>query len=163
MADPADVARLLELSDERDQWLRARLAWARYAYERGHRAGWNEGYEAAHAEMSADWHAIADPASRRGESHAEYETRRWGPAGPEHFGDPRPGDLSGSEAVRRARQSWQPLGLPQPGMVYLGGQAVHGPHGCTAACRAYRAGWYSTAAAARILATLPGAGLRVAA
>jgi hypothetical protein len=53
------------------------------------------GYADAEREMAAAWHAVADPASRGGPSHAEIECRRWGPGGRDRFGDPRPGDYRG--------------------------------------------------------------------
>jgi hypothetical protein len=55
-----------------------------------------------------------------------------------------------------AHASWEPLGLPEPGMVHLGGPPVH-MHLCADACNAYRPGWYAQAEAAEILAALPSA------
>jgi hypothetical protein len=98
VTDRGDVARLLALSDERDRWLSARLAHAKYSYRRGYRDGWGDGHEAAATELAAAWHEVAGPASRGGESCAEYERRRWGPGGRAHFGDPRAGDFPGRQA-----------------------------------------------------------------
>jgi hypothetical protein len=63
--------------------------------EHGHVMGYAEGHADAEREMAAAWHAVADPASRGGPSHAELERRRWGPGGRDRFGDPRPGDYQG--------------------------------------------------------------------
>jgi len=92
-----EQARFLALSDERDLWRRAAEVWERMAYWLGYRLGWDRGYRAgyerAHADLAADWHAMAwrvahgDP-----RSHAELERARWGPGGRERFGDPRPGE-----------------------------------------------------------------------
>jgi hypothetical protein len=77
----------------------------------------------------------------------------------ETFGDPLPGDLTSEEMLARARASWEPYGLgPGPGWVHLGGQAVHHHRRCTAACYAYRPGWYPVAEAIAIIETLPGGG-----
>jgi flagellar biosynthesis/type III secretory pathway protein FliH len=81
ITDPADVASLLELSAERDQWQAVALARERAAYERGYSAGqadgWQQGYEARYAELAQAWHEAArhvahgDP-----RSFAELERRR---------------------------------------------------------------------------------------
>lgn len=154
----AEVRALVDLSDERDRWEALCAERERAAFERGRAMGDREGYERACADMEAEWHAVAVPASRRGDPHADLESRRWGPDGPAHFGDPKPSDLTGQQARTRARESWEPLGLPLPGMVFLGGPPVHGGHWCTCTCRAYRPGWYPTEQAAEIIATLPAPG-----
>ena len=100
----------------------------REAFERGRALGDREGYERARAEQAADWHAVAHPASRGGESHATYEERRWGP-----------------------------LGLPEPGMIHLGGTAVHHHPPCFPVCYSYKPGWYPAQKAEKILAAISAA------
>ena len=89
---------LLDLSDERDQWERLALDWARSAYRSGYqdglRAGRVDGYRMGYAAASADWRLAAGPAPRAG-SHAELDRLRYPPGGREHFADPRPGDFQG--------------------------------------------------------------------
>jgi hypothetical protein len=126
----------------------------REAFERGRAIGDREGYERARAEQAADWHAVADPASRRGEPFAIYEERRWGPRGRGHFGDPGPGDLTPAQMIERARASWEPFGLPEPGTVHLGGQKVHRHGPCLPVCYSYRPGWYPAEQADAILAAV---------
>jgi hypothetical protein len=89
---------LLELSDERDMWLRRVLGAWREGWRRGHAAGVARGYRQACADMEASWQAIARPVAYGGTSHADLELLRWGPGGREHFGDPRPGDYAGGPA-----------------------------------------------------------------
>jgi hypothetical protein len=127
----------------------------RDAYERGRADGWYEGHETAEQEMAERWDRIAQPVARGGIEHDELEARRWGPGGRQHFGDPRPGDRSPAEMLSRAHASWEPFGLPVPGMAHLSGPVVHW-HQCNAACYAYTPGWYPIAEAITILRTLPG-------
>ena len=98
----AEVAALLSLSRERDEWELVRTARERAAFVRGRKLGRREGYEAAEADMAARWNRIARPVVRNDPEHAELELRRWGPAGREHFGDPRPGDFPGRKTARAA-------------------------------------------------------------
>jgi hypothetical protein len=58
------VAELLDLSDERDRWLRRKLAAERRGYDRGHRDGFRAGCERAAADLEASWHEFARPISR---------------------------------------------------------------------------------------------------
>jgi hypothetical protein len=51
--------RLLELSDERDLWLRRLLAEYRAGYARGREAGYAEGWAAAEQADERAWHAAA--------------------------------------------------------------------------------------------------------
>jgi hypothetical protein len=89
-----EIARLLEVSNERDLQLRLRLALGRWMY----RAGWSDGYAAGRRDEAADrdaaWHAAAAPIAAAG----GLERRRWGPGGRRRFGDPRPGDYPGRAA-----------------------------------------------------------------
>lgn len=161
---PPDAAAALELSDERDLYLRMRLA----AFREGWRAA-----ELAHADDYS--RGYADGLMRR--KHAEHEAvealrlylRRWELRGHARtrrtFSDPHPDDFTGgAEAVERTRQEWLRAGFslgPGPGWVHLGGRYVHqnGAYGtarCTAACYAYEAGWYRIADAIAIIETLPG-------
>ena len=68
----------LELSDERDQWLR-----------RVH-AAYREGWDACHDAFAEAIAIRINPARP-----TPLEILRWGPGGREHFGDPRPGDFLG--------------------------------------------------------------------
>ena len=101
---PPDAAALLELSDERDLWLRRLLAAGRAAYQRGHLDGYAGGYAAGRTDADDEWMDVLEPAraasrlAARMPTHAELERRRWGPGGREHFGDPRPGDFPGRKA-----------------------------------------------------------------
>ena len=81
---------IIRISDERDQWIR--FAWE--LWHDGHRAA-----EFAHADDYA--RGLVDGAYCRKRAqqdlveYARLERLRWGDAGREHFGDPRPGDFPG--------------------------------------------------------------------
>lgn len=151
---------LLEVSDLLDAELRLRLA--------AYREGW-QAAEQAHAD---DYQrGLVDGAlGRKRAQHelvemARLDALRWGPGGGERFGEPQAGDFTGGpEAVERVRQAWLRAGLslgPGPGWIHLGGRYVHhnGAYGtarCTAACYAYKPGWYRIADAIAIIETLPG-------
>ncbi len=147
-----DAVSLLEALPDPLTEAEYRRQLCREAFERGRAFGDREGYERARAEQAADWHAVAHPASRGGESHTTYEERRWGPLGREHFADPRPGDRTPEQILARARSSWEPLGLPEPGMVYLAGRVVHYHPPCLPICYSYEPGWYPAEKAAEIVA-----------
>ena len=83
---PAEAIEAAELAEAE---IRYRNQVGRLMYEAGRRE--------AEAEMAAQWSRIT--AATRGPDLAEIEERCWGPAGREHFADPRPGDFPG-----RARQ-----------------------------------------------------------
>ncbi len=149
----AEVTALLKESDRRDRELAARLAERRMGYQAAKAllaAAFNAGHAQAHADLERDWHAIADPASR-GESYVTYRARRWGPGGPEHFADPRPADRTPREILGRARASWEPLGLPEPGTVQLIGRIGHHHPLCLPVCYSYEPGWYPAEKAAEIV------------
>lgn len=73
--DGAVIARLLRLSDERDEWQRVSMARERAAYERGRARGRWEGIAEAEASMAAAWARIARPIAR-GVTFAELQRRR---------------------------------------------------------------------------------------
>jgi hypothetical protein len=94
---PADRARLLALSRERDLQLRLRLASWREGWRLGDEAGYRRGYEQAAADLEAAWHAMASRVARGDpRSHAELERERWKVHGEartrETFGLPHPAD-----------------------------------------------------------------------
>jgi hypothetical protein len=88
----AAVAGLLELSDEREQWMRRLDSEYRLGYAIGHAAGVDEGRRLEAAERDRAWIRIARPIARGGVTQTELELRRWGPGGRARFGEPRPGD-----------------------------------------------------------------------
>ena len=94
---PQEAIQAAELAEAETRY---RLQLARESFEAGK--------QAAHAELEAAWHAVADPASRGGPSWAEFEQRRWGPGGRAHFADPRPGDFPGRGAGRRPQPHAEP-------------------------------------------------------
>jgi hypothetical protein len=146
---------LLELSDERDRW--ERLCAAAY------REGW-QAAEQARADDYGTGYYDGILGRKRFEhqlaQEAELELLRWGPGGPEHFGDLRPGDWPGGvEGLARVRAAWLAEGLglgPGPGWVHLSGPVVHWHKPCTSACYAYKPGWHTIVDAIAILSTLPG-------
>ena len=85
--------RLLELSDERDMWLRQVLAAERAAYQRGRAAGMDNGRAAADREHAEAWKAAASPIARGGPAHAQLDRLRYPPDGRESWilPDPDPG------------------------------------------------------------------------
>jgi hypothetical protein len=97
--DPAEVTRLLALSDERDLHQRRRLAAWLDGYRLGRAHGRAEGRAEAEAEMTASWYEVAHPIARGGPPRDELERRRWGPGGRARFGEPRPGDYPGQGAA----------------------------------------------------------------
>lgn len=149
-----DAVSLLEALPDPLAEAEYRRRLSREAFERGRALGDHEGYERASADLAAGWHVVAGPASRGGESCNEYELRRWGQAGRAHFGDPRPADLTPAGMLTRARASWEPLGLPEPGMVPLAGPAGHWHPPCLPVCYSYKAGWYPAEQAEKILAAV---------
>ena len=103
---PRDAIQAAELAEAETAY---RHHLARQMYQAGQRAGYENGYRQADADLAARWAEIARPAAH-GISHAELEERRWGPGGRAHFADPRPADFPG----RGARPHPQPQ--PEPEM-----------------------------------------------
>jgi hypothetical protein len=163
-----ELAAALDLSDERDQWERL----VEQAFRDGYRAA-----EAAHADDYQrgliDGALVRKRAQHELVEMARIDAAQWGPAGREHFGDPRPGDYPGGAAgLARTRAAWLAEGLglgPGPEWVHLSGPVVHYGHVCKPVCHQYKPGWHTIADAITILATLPGdyaatiAGLRATA
>ena len=154
-AAPAAAA-ALEIAELTELEARLRQRAGREMYERGHEDGYRQGYERGARLLEESWPDVVRPVLQDRPEHAALEARRWGPGGREHFADPRPGDRTPAGMVANATASWEPFGLPEPGMVHLSGPVVHWHRPCTAPCYAYRPGWYTFARAAGILATLPG-------
>jgi hypothetical protein len=80
---PAEAIAAAELIEAETAY---RLQLAREMYQAGRRD--------AEADMAVRWNEIARAATH-GPSQADLEAERWGAAGREHFGDPRPGDYPG--------------------------------------------------------------------
>ena len=93
-----DVASLLALSDERDQWMRCQLAAWREAYRLGRLDGIEEGRALEAAERDGFWRNLGRRLAAQ-PSFAELERRRWGPGGRERFGELQPGDYPGREVA----------------------------------------------------------------
>ena len=91
--DQADIAALLELSDERDAHLQLR--------HQAFREGWRAA-ELAHADDYqrglVDGALVRKRAQHEIVELARLDALRWGPDGREHFADPRPGDFPGRAA-----------------------------------------------------------------
>jgi len=102
---PQEAIEAAELAEAetacRHQLAREMTAQAAAAeYERG----LAEGYMLAVADLKAFQHAeVRD---------AELETLRWGPEGRAHFGDPRPGDYSGRQAMEAQAEPEPELEIP---------------------------------------------------
>ncbi len=90
------AALLLALSDERDQWERLALEWARLAYRRGyadgHRSGYRTGYELAVREWKI---TAAGMTHLGGPTYAEQDRVRYPPGGRLSWIIPRPGEDGG--------------------------------------------------------------------
>lgn len=67
---------LLDRSDERDGWIRRVLASWREGFRAGHAVGWQDGYDAAEADMAASWHSAVYPAARPEAHRRESAARR---------------------------------------------------------------------------------------
>lgn len=73
---------LLALSDERDQWERLALDWARSAYRRGYADGHDAGYRAGYELAVLEWKiTAAGLAGLGGRTFAELDRRRYPPDG----------------------------------------------------------------------------------
>lgn len=114
--DVLDQAAVLALTDPAAEW-KYRRALCREAYDRGHLAGYHQGYEQAVRDLERNWQVVAKKVKKgaSGPTHAELETVRYGPGGREHFSDPRPGDFAGTGDIARPappRRAWLHI-LPQ--------------------------------------------------
>lgn len=136
----ADVADLLELSDERDRWLRRVLEAEKCGFARGV-ASMAAEYDRGFADGCQSLKAAQHDAHRL----AELDARRWSlrrdRRGRESFGQPHHDDYVAP--------------TPRTPRPWLGGPPAH-RHECSAACWAIKPGFYSPAAAADILEQLPG-------
>lgn len=87
MTEITTVNEALLIADLTESETRYRLRFGREMFWRG--------YRQAEDDMAVRWKRIAAPVASNRPGLAELERRRWGPAGREHFGDPRPGDFPG--------------------------------------------------------------------
>jgi hypothetical protein len=73
---------LLALSDERDQWVRLALAWARSAYRSGYHAGHRNGYRTGYELAVRQWKITAAGMTHLGgPTFAEMDRKRYPPGG----------------------------------------------------------------------------------
>ena len=87
---------LLDLSDERDQWVRLALAWARSAYRRGYQVGHDTGYRTGYELAVREWKITAAGMTHLGgPTYAEQDRRRYPPGGRLSWIIPRPGEDGG--------------------------------------------------------------------
>jgi hypothetical protein len=97
----AAVGELLELSGERDSWMRWLLSSGRDSYRRGLADGIDLGRRLEAAERDRAWNEIARPVAHGGPSRAELERKRWTVRGEprtrETFGLPHPDDYRARE------------------------------------------------------------------
>lgn len=97
--DLAYVQAVLDLSDERDLWMRR----VSQAWRDGWLAGMAAGYRAGFSQAVTEWKVTAGGMTHLGgESFAEVECRRYGPGGRASFGRSRPGDFKGRAEERKA-------------------------------------------------------------
>ena len=76
------LAELLELSAERDGWVRLALDWARSAYRRGYRDGHDAGYRTGYDQAVREWKITAAGMTHLGgPPFAELDRRRYPPDG----------------------------------------------------------------------------------
>jgi hypothetical protein len=144
-----EVEIALARSNELDRWQR-RLEnnWVAgfAAGEAVHADDYSRGYAQAIADVKKAEHelvTILEKSAVRWVVRGQWRTRAT-------FAEPHPADFEGGQ-----------LPLERPGLVFLGGHAVHRHAPCcwgapALPCRSYSPGLYPPAEAARILATLPG-------
>ena len=73
---------LLDLSRERDQWLRLALAWARSEYRRGYQHGHDTGYRTGYELAVTEWKITAAGMTHLGgPTFAELDRKRYPPSG----------------------------------------------------------------------------------
>ena len=87
---------LLALSDERDQWERVALDWARSAWRCGYQAGRDAGYAAGYAQAVTDW-KVCVGVLPGGRPYAEQDRVRYPPGGRLSWIIPRPGEADGGQ------------------------------------------------------------------
>jgi hypothetical protein len=95
--DPGSIAAAIEEADRIETETRYRLQMTREAFQAGMALGDARAREALlreQAEAQRQLTAQLMPVLMS-PTLAELETRRWGPGGRAHFGDPRPGDFPG--------------------------------------------------------------------
>lgn len=79
---PPDAARLIELSDERDQWARLARDWMRSAYRDGYQDGHDTGYRTGWEQAVREWKITAAGMTHLGgPTYAEQDKRRYPPGG----------------------------------------------------------------------------------
>ena len=89
---------LLDLSNERDQWVRLALAWARSAYRRGYQAGHGAGYRTGYELAVREWKITAAGMTHLGgPSYAELDQHGSPPGGRLSWIIPRPGEADGGQ------------------------------------------------------------------
>ena len=89
---------LLDLSDERDEWLRLALDWARSAYRNGYQVGHDTGYRIGYALAVREWKITAGGMTHLGgRTYAELDRRRYPPGGRLSWIIPRPGEADGGD------------------------------------------------------------------
>jgi hypothetical protein len=81
-------AELLDLSDERDQWVRLALDWAGWAYRSGYQAGHGAGYRRGYSMAVDDWKVCVGLVSG-GRPFAELDRLRYPPGGRQSWIIPR--------------------------------------------------------------------------
>ena len=103
--DPAAAA--IREAEHVEAETRYRWRLARESFEAGLALGAARAREALLEEQAEVRHlaAVELMPALLSPGHAELEVRRWGPGGPAHFADPRPGDFPGrgAEALVRLR------------------------------------------------------------
>ncbi len=95
--DPGSVAAAIEEAERIEAETRYRLRMARDAFQAGMAFGAARVREALLQEQAETQRQLAEQLTPvlMSPTLAELETRRWGPGGRAHFGDPRPGDFPG--------------------------------------------------------------------
>lgn len=89
---------LLDLSNERDLWVRLAVDWARSAFRRGYRAGRDAGYRVGYERAVAQWKITAAGMTHLGgPTYAEADRRRYPPGGRLSWIIPRPGEAGGGQ------------------------------------------------------------------
>jgi hypothetical protein len=93
------LASLVDVIDH-DSEIRYRAAIARTLAAVAAEIGEARGFERCAADYERAWYAAVHPIARGGPAYEDLELLRWGPAGRDHFGEPRPGDFPGTGVTR---------------------------------------------------------------